>query len=242
MTVVLVHGVPETARIWDPLVAALARDDVVALALPGFGSPLPDGFEPTKERYAAWLADQLNRFDQVDLVGHDWGALLVSRVLANQPTNVRTWAIDTGDLNDEFQWHATAKIWQTPGEGEQFMERWLTSSAADRARGLEQMGAPPDAAQWMGEDIDETMGHAILGLYRSATQIGPEWGPGIDRWEARGLIIGSMKDPFRSPRYTTMLADRTGAEVLELPDAGHWWMVDSPATVAPALVTHWSAA
>ena len=42
MTVVLVHGNPETDAIWGPLVDALGRDDVVRLSPPGFGAPLPD--------------------------------------------------------------------------------------------------------------------------------------------------------------------------------------------------------
>src|SRR5690606_26190024 len=37
MTAVFVHGVPETPEVWDPLVAALGRDDVARLQLPGFG-------------------------------------------------------------------------------------------------------------------------------------------------------------------------------------------------------------
>ena len=35
MTVVLVHGNPETEAIWGPLVDALGRDDVVRLSPPG---------------------------------------------------------------------------------------------------------------------------------------------------------------------------------------------------------------
>lgn len=120
------------------------------------------------------------------------------------------------------------------------MANWLAASAEQRGQGLEQMGAPQPGAQSMGEDIDETMSQAILRLYRSATEIGREWGPGIDSWVSRGLIIGSMKDPFRSPRYTSLLAKRTGAKVLELPDAGHWWMLESPDEAATALMEHWA--
>lgn len=43
MTIVLVHGNPETDAIWGPLVDALQRDDVVRLSPPGFGAALPDG-------------------------------------------------------------------------------------------------------------------------------------------------------------------------------------------------------
>ena len=59
MTVVLVHGNPETAAIWDPLIAALGRDDVVTLSPPGFGAPVPDGFGAHSDDYVAWLVGEL---------------------------------------------------------------------------------------------------------------------------------------------------------------------------------------
>ena len=74
MTVVMVHGNPETAAVWGPLLAELGRDDVVTLSPPGFGAPIPDGFGCTVGEYRDWLADELERMDgPVDLVGHDWG-------------------------------------------------------------------------------------------------------------------------------------------------------------------------
>src|SRR3954454_2959219 len=74
MTVVLVHGNPETDAIWGPLVGALGRDDVVRLSPPGFGAPLPADFPMTYLAYRDWLERELERFDTpVDLVGHDWG-------------------------------------------------------------------------------------------------------------------------------------------------------------------------
>ena len=74
MTVVLVHGNPETDAIWGPLVDALGRTDVVRLSPPGFGAPLPDDFAATYTAYRDWLATELARFPEpVDLVGHDWG-------------------------------------------------------------------------------------------------------------------------------------------------------------------------
>jgi pimeloyl-ACP methyl ester carboxylesterase len=240
MTAVLVHGVPETTAVWDPLVAALERDDVALLALPGFGSPLPDDFEPTMYRYADWLAEELARFDEVDLVGHDWGALLSMRVLADAPANVRTWAIDTGDLSDDFRWHATARIWQTPVEGEAFVDSWLAATPTERGELLQAVGAPQPGAQMMGESIDPTMCRAILGLYRSAVDIGTEWGPGVDSWRGRGLVVGSMKDNFRNPVMVSRLAERTGAEILELPECGHWWMLEEPVVVARALEAFWA--
>ena len=73
--IVFVHGVPETAALWDK-VRAQFDDETVALSLPGFGCARPDGFSATKDAYAQWLVGELEQFDEpVDLVGHDWGGV-----------------------------------------------------------------------------------------------------------------------------------------------------------------------
>lgn len=59
MTIVLVHGNPETDAIWGPLVDALQREDVVRLSPPGFGAPLHDGFPATYLAYRDWLEEAL---------------------------------------------------------------------------------------------------------------------------------------------------------------------------------------
>ena len=53
MPAVLVHGVPETARLWNSVRSQLQRQDVIAVELPGFGTPRPDGFGATMDEYAA---------------------------------------------------------------------------------------------------------------------------------------------------------------------------------------------
>ncbi len=95
MTVVLVHGNPETEAIWNPLIDALGREDVVCLSLPGFGAPLPAGFSATYLAYRDWLEDELSRIDTpVDPVGHDWGGGHVVNVVMHRPELVRSWASD----------------------------------------------------------------------------------------------------------------------------------------------------
>lgn len=239
MPAVFVHGVPETPAVWGPLVDLLERDDVVLLQLPGFGCPLPDGFEPTMYRYAAWLAAELAGLDDVDLVTHDWGALLMLKVLADEPGLVRSWATDAGDLGADFKWHDLALLWMTPGEGEAFMEGMVSGPESDRAALLVGAGVPEPGATEMAAAFDATMGAAILTLYRSSAGIGDEWGPGIDAIRGPGLVVESMKDPFRNPGRARRLADRTGAQVVSLPEGGHWWMLDSPDAAAAALTAFW---
>jgi pimeloyl-ACP methyl ester carboxylesterase len=241
MTALFVHGVPETTAVWQPLVDQLDRDDIVLLGLPGFGSPLPEGFDPTMGTYAAWFADQLADFDDVDLVTHDWGAILSLRVLADRPANVRSWVSDMGDLSDDFAWHDTAKVWQTPGDGEAFIDGMVGASLTDRAALLMAVGVPESGATTMAEGLDATMGTAILRLYRSAVDVGHEWGPGIDSIGGPGLLLESMQDPFRAAGRVARLAERTGAAIAPLPDEGHFWMLESPEKVARILTEFWAS-
>jgi pimeloyl-ACP methyl ester carboxylesterase len=241
MTAVFVHGVPETASVWAPLIDALDRDDVATLSLPGFGRALPDGFDATMHRYADWMAHALGDFDEVDLVVHDWGAILALRVLADQPANVRSWVTDMGDLDDEFRWHDAGRTFQTPGEGEALVDAMVGMNADDRAAMLTGLGVPAAHAPEMASHLDATMGQAILTLYRSAVDVGQEWGPGIDAIEGPGAVIESGQDPFRSPARAKRLAERTGAELVQLPEAGHFWMLEDPDGVAEILTRFWAA-
>ena len=80
--ILFVHGVPDTPFLWQPLIKALALkpDQWIAPALPGFGCPVPDGFKCTKDAYADWLIGQMEAVGEpVNIVGHDWGALLTLR-------------------------------------------------------------------------------------------------------------------------------------------------------------------
>jgi pimeloyl-ACP methyl ester carboxylesterase len=62
--------------------------------LPGFGRPAPEGFDATKEAYVSWLLAELpTQSGPVDIVGHDWGALLVVRAVSLEPRRVRSWAV-----------------------------------------------------------------------------------------------------------------------------------------------------
>jgi pimeloyl-ACP methyl ester carboxylesterase len=109
---VLFHGVPDTYRLWDRLRAHLRRRDVLAPSLPGFGVPVPDGFDATKESYVAWLIAEIERVGEpVDLVGHDWGSLLVQRVVSLRADLIRTWACGDGPVDREYVW----TTWRSSG-------------------------------------------------------------------------------------------------------------------------------
>ena len=114
MPAVFVHGVPDTEHVWHRVIAALGRRDVMTLRLPGFAGPVPEGFPATKDAYAEWLVEQVAKVGTpVDLVGHDWGALLVLRAASLRPDLVRSWTAGGAPLDPEYEWHEAARLWQT---------------------------------------------------------------------------------------------------------------------------------
>jgi hypothetical protein len=58
---VLVHGNPETAAIWQPLIEVLGVAGAETLSPPGFGAPVPDGFGVTADDYAT-ISERLRRW------------------------------------------------------------------------------------------------------------------------------------------------------------------------------------
>ena len=240
MPVVLVHGVPDTHRVWRALIERLQRNDVITLSLPGFGSATPPGFDCTKEAYSGWLLEELRRIPgPIDLVGHDWGGLLTVRAVSLEPLLVRTWAAGAAPLDPEYEWHKAAKIWQTPGVGEQMMEK-LTSEAL--ASGLVAAGVPPADAAVTAQHADATMKRSILALYRSAVTVGLEWVDDLRRVQAPGLLLWGQKDPYAAPVFGSRLAGRTRARFVEFAGCSHWWQLERAADVARELEAFWEAA
>jgi pimeloyl-ACP methyl ester carboxylesterase len=246
VTVVLVHGNPETDALWDPLVDALWRTDVVRLSPPGFGAPLPSGFSATFLAYRDWLVDELEGIDgPIDLVGHDWGGGHVVNAVMHRPALVRSWASDVLGLFDrDYVWHDMAQGFQTPETGEQLVEMMQQGSVQDRARQLADFGIPQDVATSFAAAQGPEMGRAILALYRSASQPAlADAGRALENAAARpGLSLVATGDPFvGTAEMRRRAADRAGARTEVLDGLGHWWMVENPTVGAAALNRFWES-
>jgi pimeloyl-ACP methyl ester carboxylesterase len=227
------------------LSSLLHRDDVITPQLPGFGCPRPDGFGATKEEYVAWLVGELERIKAdgpIDLVGHDWGGGFVVRVVSTRPDLVRSWVTDAAGIGDvDFEWHEFAKIWQTPGAGEEFFDTQLAQPEDQRGGVFEMFGVPADRAAAMGGWADRTMADCILALYRSATDVGREWGPDFHDVPAPGQVLVPSDDPFLDGDGAQAGAKRAGASLARLDGVGHWWMLQDPARGAAVLEEFWAS-
>ena len=137
---------------------------------------MPPGFDATKDSYVGWLVEQIEAIGEpVDLVGHDWGSLLVQRVVSIRPDLIRTWAAGSGTVDRDYVWHDLAQMWQTPEVGEQIMDAMVGDALVD---GLaDQLGR--EQATEVASHVDATMKDCILRLYRSAAA-------GFDDWHDAG--------------------------------------------------------
>jgi pimeloyl-ACP methyl ester carboxylesterase len=246
VTIVFVHGNPETPAIWEPLLEELGRDDVTLLSPPGFGAPLPDDFPATPVAYRDWVEAELSEFaEPVDLVGHDWGGGHVVNLVMHRPELVRSWVSDLlGIFDVDYVWHDLAQVWQTPGAGEEFIESMLGGTEADRAAQFEGFGIPSVTAAKLAAGQDEAMGRAILTLYRSAAQpVMSEAGRNLENAAQRpGLaIVARGDDMVGTEEMRRRAAGRAGARVEVLEGLGHWWMLEDPARGALALTRFWGS-
>ena len=239
MPIVFIHGVPDTSGVWDELREKLTDQKSIALALPGFGTSVPRDFTSTKEEYVAWLIEQLERISgPVDLVGHDWGCILALRVVSLRPDLVRSWAAGSGPVSKQYEWHPLAKIWQTPRNGEEWM---ANLNRADFAKFMAQSGVPMEAANEKVAHIDEKMKDSILRLYRSATHVGEQWQPDLQKVDTPGLVFWGEKDTACPPSFADELAGDTKARRLLKLDCGHWVQLERTLELAQALEEHWSS-
>jgi haloalkane dehalogenase len=110
--VVLLHGFPESSRMWVPLMRALADAGrrCVAPDLYGLGDSADDApatFEHNLEAFAAFHRDlDLGR---VALVVHDWGGFIGLAWACEHPDEVEALVIsDTGFFSDG-RWHGAAE-------------------------------------------------------------------------------------------------------------------------------------
>ena len=185
-----------------------------------------------------WLLGELRRQPApIDLVGHDWGGLLVVRAVSVAPDLVRSWAAGAAPLDPDYEWHRAARAWQTPAVGEQVMAA-MTPEAL--AANLAKNGVPADDAAEAARHVDETMKACILTLYRSAVTVGAEWTSDVARVAAPGTVIWGEHDPYAPHRFGARLAERTRARFVLLNECAHWWQLERPDDVAQTLEALWA--
>ena len=230
-TVVMLHGWPDTRRLWDSTVLSLRNNyRCVRFTLPGFDSRLPPRATSLEDMIALLkrIVQAVSPGQPVTLLMHDWGCVFGYAFAARHQNLVaRIVAVDIGDHNSRellrslstkarlqvfvYQfWLALA--WKVGGAAGSAMTRWMARqlrSPARQSRISWQMNYPY-AMQWLG----------LAGGFKDA--------PPIDTHCATLYIYGKHKPfQFQSGQWADKLALRAGCTVQAFA-TGHWVMVEQP--------------
>ena len=110
--VVLVHGFPESSRMWEPLMTRLAADGRRCLApdLYGLGDS-PDAESATFEDSLAAFTRFMDGVDagRVVLVVHDWGGFVGLAWACDHPERVAALVIANSGFFSDGKWHGMAQ-------------------------------------------------------------------------------------------------------------------------------------
>jgi pimeloyl-ACP methyl ester carboxylesterase len=230
-TVVMIHGWPDTHRLWDATVAALKPHwRCVRFTLPGFELSLPGAAFSLDE-----VVETLRRIvtrscpgERVTLLAHDWGCVFGYQFAVRHPALVsRIVGVDIGDAGSKAHraalgpkaklavlgyqlWLATA--WRVGGALGDRMARAMAAALrcpTDAHAIGAQMGYPY-ALQWFG----------VKGGFRGLSAFEPT---------VPMLYLYGQRKPFmfHSQAWLDALAGRPGNRVVGL-HTGHWVMVDKP--------------
>jgi pimeloyl-ACP methyl ester carboxylesterase len=231
-TPLYVHGVPTNSDDWLPF---LARTGGLAPDLPGFGrSGKAGNLDYTIDGYADFLERYLDlvSVDRISLLVHDWGSVGLAFAQRHPERVARLIVINAVPLLPGYRWHRTARIWRTPLLGELAMgattRAVMRFSTREARPGREPM---PDA--WLDtvfDHFDQGTQRAILRLYRSgSSDVLAAAGAHLSTLTMPALVVWGQADPYIPARFARAFADALpDAELLELPDAGHWPWFDRP--------------
>jgi NAD(P)-dependent dehydrogenase (short-subunit alcohol dehydrogenase family)/pimeloyl-ACP methyl ester carboxylesterase len=249
-TILLVHGYPDTHRVWDELVERLRdRFHVARYDVRGAGaSTAPRGpggyaFDRLADDLAAVL-DEIGK-PRVHLVGHDWGSIQGWDALARPGLRARL-ASFTGfggpgvDQIAHFMRHAGRlrvadqglRSWyigllQTPVLPELAWPRILPRLLARTLRRTDGVGPRPGhpAATLLAD------GRNGIGLYRDdlPRRLANPKDPAV---EVPVQIIAATRDPFVSPALARSMTRWPAEAWYRRVAAGHWIQRSHPDTVA----------
>jgi pimeloyl-ACP methyl ester carboxylesterase len=226
------HGVPTNSEDWRPF---LERTGGFAPDLPGFGrSGKPGHFDYTIRGYGRFVEQYLDLIEvqRVSLVVHDWGVVGLDFAQRHPERVERLVVMDAVPFLPGYHWHRTARLWRTPLLGELAMgatTRYVMRRSTRAANATP--GPLPDT--WLDsvlDHFDQGTQRAILKLYRSSPPDAlARAGLDLGRLDMPALVVWGLRDPYIPGRFAAEYARALpNAELLELPDAGHWWWLDRP--------------
>jgi len=238
--VLLLHGNPDTHRVWQPVVERLSpRHRCITPDLPGFGdSKAPRDFDCSLANQGAWVAalcDALG-LERFHLVVHDVGGPYGLAFAAKNADRLRSLTIFNTNFFPDYRWHFWARVWRTRVLGEMAM------AIANRPLFIRELrrGSPKMTREYASAAYDEFTRDTKRMVLRWYRAMDPEVHAGWDQ----ELIAATAATPKqvlwgdRDPFLPSSTADRYGTDqVTHFSDCGHWVMIEDPAAAAAAIAS-----
>lgn len=234
-TLLLIHGIPASSRLWDGVAPDLATDyDVVCVDMLGYGAsdkPLDRDVSVTAQAgLAVGLLDALS-VERATVVGHDIGGA-VAQILATGHADrvarlglVDSVSFDSWPIPIVYAIRAVAPLFTRLPRQVVAAFVWALGRDIDSPDARESLAAAlepwaadirPLIRNWAALDSSHTQAVApLLGGIAVPTSI--VWG---------------AADPFQPPVWATRLRDAIPGARLKLLDAGHFVPLERPADVA----------
>lgn len=239
--VVLLHGIPGSARSWDTVLPLLG-DGVRAFVpdLAGFGASWrPRAIAQLHAEGQARGLEQALRAAGAErpvLVGHDFGGPVAVRMIMRAPVAYRGLAVAATNLFADTPVPFPLSLVRTPLLGRAF-ERVLFSRLSLRM--MCRAGAKAarvDAAAAVG---DGSQAAAIRAIFAESLRRLPElYGP-IERalasFDVPAMVLWGERDMFFSTAHGERTARALRAELRILPGCGHFLPEEDPTGVATAI-------
>jgi len=238
-TILLLHGVPSSSRMFQPLLTRLADNShLVAPDYPGFGHsewPDPKQFDYTFDHIASVMNDftQALGLSRYTLYMQDYGGPVGFRMALTHPERVRALIVQDAVAHNEglgANWAARRAYWADRPANEEALRKNFLSMATTKTR---HVGDDPrvelyDPDLWTDEfAFLNSPGQAQIQLdlfydYRTNVEGYPKWQAWMQKNQPRLLVIWGKHDlsfdPGEPERYRK---DVPSAEVNVL-DAGHF--------------------
>jgi pimeloyl-ACP methyl ester carboxylesterase len=250
-TTLLLHGNPDSASEWEPLMAALGSERrCLAPDLPGFGESdePPPAFDFSRAAHIHFVDRALeasNVRDKLILVVHDIGGIVGLAWAAQNLDRLAGVVVTNTVAFESFRWFALARAWGDDTRSGRLRARlrmWAMGLAGGRLfqrvfqRTCPEL-APGDVARMTREfALSPRAKRATLRLFRQITR--PNFFDGYGAMVARiaaavpTRVVWGEPDPFIPAAYAHAFGD---AVVEVVPGAGHWTPLTASAQVAAAV-------